>query len=168
MKKYLLIGLGLVIAGAMLVGDGIGIAAYLWPQPVAGAIGKHETKAKAKVPAKLPVARQVFVEIPKFVVTVPSTSDSDAGSAYLQLALSFMTEKKDAAADFDKLIPVIKSEIISDIMSSGMTLANKPMAMKSKIAADSLEAANKVVGESDSKVGPKPFFGCYITDYIIQ
>lgn len=151
----------------MLIGDGFAIAAFLQkrsnPVPAPAA-----SKAARTAPAKPTVSKSVFVEIPKFVVTIPASSTGDGGSVYLQLALSFLTENKRAAEDFSKLIPVIKAGIISDIMSSSMSLSGKPMKLKHKIATDSLDVANSVVMQSDSKIRTRPFFGAYITDFITQ
>jgi len=165
-KKYLLIGFGALTVCIMLIGDGIAISSMLGKSAAAPA--PDSVKNVADKPAKPSVEKDVFVEIPKFVVTIPAAEGGDAGPVYLQLALSFLTDNKDAAADFGKLMPVIKAGIISDIMFSGMRLINQPMAMKSKIATDSLQVANSIVTQSDGKVGSKPFFGAYITDYINQ
>lgn len=163
MKRYILLGVGGLFLCAMLIGDGM--AVELWRQSKVPVVHPQKSSLATTAPT---VAKQIFVDVPKFVVTIPQSQNDGGGTAYLQLAMSFMTTKKLAARDFKKLAPIIKSEIISGIMSSGMTLSDKPVTMKKKISFDSLQIANNVIKDADASLGAKPFFGCYITDYIIQ
>ena len=136
MKKYILIGLGVVLVALMLIGDGLGIAAWLKIGPMGAktaeaAPPKPAGKAAATPakPAGPTVGKALFVEIPQFVVTLPTAPASggtdtladsgDGSSRYLQLSLSFLTEDKEAAADFAKLAPIVKAGVITDIMALG-------------------------------------------------
>lgn len=168
MKKYLLIGLGAVALVAMLVGDGLGIAAFLRTQKESAA---QQAVADTRPPVahdRPTAAKAEFVEIPQFVVTIPAGMGANAGSVYLQLAMSFLTENKRAAADFGKLMPIVKSQIISDVMASGISPTTDAMKLKHMITADSLKVANDTIAQSDDTVGERPFLGAYITTFITQ
>jgi len=165
-KKYLLVALGVIAVSAMLAGDALGVAAFLTVRAQ-----HHHTTKKAeqkKAPSKPTISKALFVQIPQFVVTIPASPDGKGGSVYLQLSMSFLTESKRATEDFSKLIPIIKSGIISHVMSSGMSPDSEPMKMKHKITAQSLALVNSIVSQSDSAVGDKPFLGAYITTFITQ
>lgn len=177
MLKYLLIALGVIVLVTMLVADGLGVMAYLklraLPAATAAPIQGAATGSNAsqKGPQKPTATSALFVEIPQFVVSIPTQADTNtagSGATYLQLSLSFLTEDKHAAEDFGKLIPIIKSGIISDIMSLNMSPATEPVKMKSKIAEDSLQIVNTIVAQSDGTLGKTPFQGAYITSFITQ
>jgi hypothetical protein len=149
---------------------------------------KSAAKPAPKAPPKPTADNANFVEIPQFVVTVPAPAPkasgaavadgSDAGAGdpaasagragYLQLSLSFLTESQRAAKDFGKLMPMIKSAIISDVMSSGLSPNEDPVKMKLQISDYSLQAANTIVSQADSKVGKTPFVGAYVTTFVTQ
>lgn len=175
MLKYLLIAVGVIVFATMLVADGLGVMAYLKVRSLPATAAAHGYTAGAKAPPKGPqkpmATTALFVEIPQFVVSIPTPADTtNTGSAatYLQLSLSFLTEDKHAAADFGKLIPIIKSGIISDIMSLNMSPTADPVKMKSRITEDSLQIVNTIVAQSDGVLGKAPFQGAYITSFITQ
>ncbi|TMV87861.1 flagellar basal body-associated FliL family protein [Thioclava sp. BHET1] len=167
MKKIFLIAIAVLALAAMLVGDGLGILAFLKTQQASVAPQVQSGADRApKAPEKPTAANAQFVELPQFVVTIPT--GADGGSVYLQLAMSFLTEKKQAIADFDKLMPIIKSQIISDVMASGVSPSSDPMKLKHVITTDSLVVANMTVSQSDTALGKAPFLGAYITTFLTQ
>lgn len=152
--------------------------------------GKTAPKPAPKAPPRPTAENANFVEIPQFVVTIPArapksgtptigtptTGAADGANAvqatshpaYLQLSLSFLTESQRAAKDFAKLMPMIKSAIISDVMSSGLSPNGDPVKMKHQISDYSLQAANTIVSQADAKVGKTPFVGAYVTTFVTQ
>lgn len=175
MIKYLLIALGAIVFCMMLVADGLGVVAYLKLRSLPVSTADTGVTSRAKGPPKAPkkptATNAVFVEIPQFVVSIPSPADATNASpaaTYLQLSLSFLTEDKRAAADFGKLIPIIKSGIISDVMSLNMSPNIQPVKMKRRITEDSLQIVNTIVSQSDGAQGKAPFQGAYITSFITQ
>ncbi|WP_295529832.1 flagellar basal body-associated protein FliL [uncultured Thioclava sp.] len=171
MKKYFLIGLGVIVFCTMAVGDGLGVVAFLKERarPAAAATtAPAEAKSAPKPPSKPAAGKALFAEIPKFVVTIPGSQEAGGGSVYLQLSLSFLTEKKQAIDDFNKLMPIIKSAIISDIMASGLSPDSQSAQFRHKITTDSLDLANRTVSQADSDLGRTPFLGAYITTFVIQ
>ncbi|GHD98102.1 hypothetical protein U879_11805 [Defluviimonas sp. 20V17] len=150
------------------------------------AAGKAAAKPTPKAPPRPTAENANFVEIPQFVVTIPARapnagtngnagdanaadgSAATAHPAYLQLSLSFLTESQRAAKDFAKLMPMIKSAIISDVMSSGLSPNGDPVKMKHQISEYSLQAANTIVSQADAKVGKTPFVGAYVTTFVTQ
>lgn len=168
MKKYLLIALGAIVVLALLVGDALAIAAFLSMRTQQQQQQTAKIPEQKKAPSKPTVSKALFVQIPKFVVAVPASPDGKGGSVYLQLSMSFLTESKRATEDFTKLMPIIKSGIISHVMSSGTSPDSAPMKMKHEITTQSLALVNSIVSQSDSAVGDKPFLGAYITTFITQ
>lgn len=181
------VGDGLGVMAFMKLRAASAAASAAQAKTTAKADGKSASKADDTPTA----AESIFVEIPQFVVTIPAPvpakqagngngqdaaqSAGDDGDGvtppapvYLQLSLSFLTKNKQAAADFGKLVPMIKSGIISDIMSSNMSPNTDPVQMKREISDYSLQLANTIVSQADSKVGKTPFVGAYVTSFVTQ
>lgn len=163
MKKYVLVGAGAVLFALMLLGDGYGLARFL--RAPSAPVSKAAVSDHVKV---APLSKRVFVKLPKFVVTIPAPSSGAYGSTYLQIAMSFATSNAQAARDFAKVRPIIKSDLIGKIMESGRELHNRPNQERNQLAMQGLSIVNRVVFQADPKTGPAPFNGGYITSFTIQ
>lgn len=165
MKKPLLIGAGAAIAVMMIAGDGFAIAMWVAShhkrQPEAGA---EVVKARAGKYAG-PV---YFAKLSKFVVSLPHNSDG-GGGGYIQVGFSFSTNNKKAVESFNKLLPIIKADLLADLMRNGPKLAAaQPGRGRKKVVDGTLAIVNNVLRQEDPALRNDLFQGAYLTDFVAQ
>lgn len=162
MKKTLLIGVGVLLGIAMLAGDGL--AAWLVLTRQDGA--QQVAAAKPASPETKPAGPLHFAELDKFVVSL--ATNSEAGATYAQVNLSFSSYNEQAVKTFDDVRPMIKAAVVSSIMAHADKVATGSSEAREIIIADALAAANSIVTQQDPKIGPKPFAGAFLTDFVLQ
>jgi flagellar basal body-associated protein FliL len=162
MMKIILIAIGALLGIAMLAGDGL--AAWLFftrqdglQQPAA--VKPVSPEANSHGPLH-------FAELDKFVVSLAITGET--GPTYVQLNLSFSSYNEDATKTFDDVRPMIKAAVVSSIMAHADKVATGSSDARETIIADALAAANSIVVQQDPKMGPKPFVGAFLTDFVLQ
>lgn len=168
MKKVILIVAASVLIIGMLAGDGL--AGWLWAT-------RHRatniTAAASTVhPVQKPHGTLHFAELGKFVVSLPPASTdanaSASGPSYAQVGLSFASYDEAALKAFKAVQPMIKAAIISSIMAHADKVATGSPAARKEIIADALTATNTIVARQNPKVGPQPFAGAFLTDFLLQ
>lgn len=168
MKKVILIVAASVLILSMLAGDGL--AGWLLLTQHRGA--NVATTAGAVHSVQKPHGTLHFVQLDKFVVTLPpAKADADAnanGPSYAQVGLSFASYDKAALKAFQAVQPMIKAAIISSIMAHADKVATGSSAARKEIIASALTAANTIVTQQNPKVGPQPFAGAFLTDFLLQ
>lgn len=160
--------IALIAVGALfvlaLIGDGAAVALWLrsGQQPAVAKKDKHTASKKASTNEPL-----YFASIKNFVVSLPANSNGD-GPTYVQIGLSFATHDKKAVAEFDHLMPIIKSNLIALAVANASTLESNRAKAAHAIPASALPIVNKVMQQDNAKLGQAPFIGAYLTDLIIQ
>lgn len=160
--KILLIGVGVLLGIAMLAGDGL--AAWLFLTRQDGV--QQVAAAKPASPEAKPPGPLHFAELDKFVVSLATNADS--GATYAQVNLSFSSYNEQAVKAFDDVRPMIKAAVVSSIMAHSDKVATGSSDAREIIIADALAAANSIVVQQDPKIGPKPFVGAFLTDFVLQ
>lgn len=167
MKRTLLIAAAGVLVVIMGAGDALYVTNVIEGRAMAANAGDqgkkvHHQSHRSVRPVK-------FVSMSKFVVTLPGVTDADGGTALLQIGLSFGSHKERAVKDFKSVEPMIRSALITTIMSEAKNLGdNANAAAKHRLSQELLATANKIIGREDGKMGEKSFFGAYITNFIMQ
>jgi flagellar basal body-associated protein FliL len=162
MMKILLIGVGCLLGIAMLAGDGL--AAWLL---LTGQGGTQQLAgAKPTAPEAKPSGPLHFAELDKFVVSLATTNET--GATYAQVNLSFSSYNEQAVKTFDDVRPMIKAAVVSSIMAHADKVATGSSDAREIIIADALAAANSIVAQQDPKIGPRPFAGAFLTDFVLQ
>ena len=162
MMKILLIGVGLLLGIAMLAGDGLAAWLFLTRQDSV----QHVAAAKPTGPEAKPPGPLHFAELDKFVVSLATNAES--GATYAQVNLSFSSYNEQAVKAFDDVRPMIKAAVVSSIMAHSDKVATGSSDAREIIIADALAAANSIVVQQDPKIGPKPFVGAFLTDFVLQ
>ena len=162
-RSIVLIAVGALFVLAVL-GDGAAVALWLGfgHQPSVAGADKHT--ASMKTSKKGPI---YFASIKNFVVSLPGNGDGE-GPRYVEIGLSFATHNKDAIAEFNHLMPIIKSNLIAVAVANAGTLESNHPQTAHTIATSALPVVNKVLRQDDVKLGQEPFIGAYLTDLIIQ
>jgi flagellar basal body-associated protein FliL len=163
MKLIAIIG-AVVIAVLLLAGDGF--AVYLW---LTTRDHTHIDTAKTVKAAEADTTGPLsFATIPKFVVSLPATADT-AGENYIQVGFAFATHNPKAVEAFDKYQPIIKADLILDLMqragdfSSGSSTAKRQTVIKG-----TLDIVNAVIVQEEPALGTTAFQGAYLTDFVAQ
>jgi flagellar basal body-associated protein FliL len=162
MMKTLLIGVGVLLGIAMLAGDGL--AGWLLLTRQDGV--QQPAAAKPASPEAKPPGPLHFAELDKFLVSLATTAES--GATYAQVNLSFSSYNEQAVKTFDDVRPMIKAAVVSSIMAHADKVATGSSEAREIIIADALAAANSIVVQQDPKIGPKPFVGAFLTDFVLQ
>ena len=150
MKKIILfVALGVVVLGA--AGGG-----YAWFTL------SHHKPAKAVVAAPKPI---LFATVANVVVSVPDNS-GDPPSAFVQFAVEFATTDPNAVTAFAGVQPIIKSQIISLLMTETGASLQSP-ANRATLTQNCLKDANEVLAHSASYTAPA-FTAAYITNLVVQ
>jgi len=163
MKKTLLIGVGVLLGIAMLAGDGLAGWLLLTRQD---GVQQLAAAKQAGPEAKPPPGPLHFAELDKFVVSLATNADS--GATYAQVNLSFSSYNEQAVKAFDDVRPMIKAAVVSSIMAHADKVATGSSDAREIIIADALSAANSIVVQQDPKIGPRPFVGAFLTDFVLQ
>ncbi|MEE3501322.1 flagellar basal body-associated FliL family protein [Acidiphilium acidophilum] len=167
MKRTVLIG----AAGVLVVIMGAGDALYLINLVEGRAMAAvTQGSDKASHAAQNKPARPVkFVSLPKFVVTLPGVTDADGGNSLLQIGISFGSHHERSIKDFKAVEPMIRSALITTIMSEANNLGpNADASAKNRLAQQLLATVNKIIHREDGRMGEQSFFGAYITSFIMQ
>ena len=162
MMKTLLIGVGVLLGIGMLAGDGL--AGWLLLTRQDGV--QRPAAAKPVGPEAKPPGPLHFAELDKFVVSLATNAES--GATYAQVNLSFSSYNEQAVKTFDDVRPMIKAAVVSSIMAHSDKVATGSSDAREIIIADALAAANSIVVQQDPKIGPKPFVGAFLTDFVLQ
>lgn len=162
MMKILLIGVGVLLGIAMLAGDGLAAWLFLTRHDAAPEVAA----AKPAAPEAKPPGPLHFAELDKFVVSLATNSES--GASYAQVNLSFSSYNEQAVKAFEDVRPMIKAAVVSSIMAHADKVATGSSDAREIIIADALSAANSIVAQQDPKIGPKPFVGAFLTDFVLQ
>ena len=120
-------------------------------------------------PAKPVVAPQkplVFAAIPDIVVSVAADA-SDPTTSFVQLTLQFATTDPDAVTAFTAVQPIIKSQIISLLMSETVKTLGDP-ATRATLVQNCLKISNNAVNTSGNFTPKAPFTAAYITSFVVQ
>lgn len=167
MKRTLLIGAAGVLVVIMAAGDALYVSNLIEGRAMAASTQDH---GKPVHPRDNRNASPVkFIKMSKFVVTLPGVTDSSGGNALLQIGLSFGSHHERAIKDFKAIEPMIKSALITEIMSEAKDLGNDADATsKNPLAAKLLATVNNIIGHEDGNMGNHGFFGAYITSFIMQ
>jgi flagellar basal body-associated protein FliL len=162
MTKILLIVACGLVGTAMLAGDGLAA----WLLLTQSRSGHSALAARVARPVERAHGVLHFAALDKFVVTLPGAG-GDAPS-YAQVGLSFSSYDQTALKAFDDVRPMIKAAVIATIMAhAGKVVTGSPGA-RQMIIAEALAAANSIVAQQDPKVGPQPFVGAFLTDFLLQ
>jgi flagellar basal body-associated protein FliL len=162
MMKTLLIGVGVLLGIGMLAGDGLAGWLLLTRQDDV----QHTVATKPAGPEAKPPGPLHFAELDKFVVSLATNAES--GATYAQVNLSFSSYNEQAVKTFDDVRPMIKAAVVSSIMAHSDKVATGSSDAREIIIADALAAANSIVVQQDPKIGPKPFVGAFLTDFVLQ
>jgi flagellar basal body-associated protein FliL len=167
MKRTLLIVAAGVLVAIMGIGDALYVTNLIEGRAMAGSTQDHDKASRAvQIRPNRPVK---FVSLPKFVVTLPGVTDADGGNSLLQIGMSFGSHNERAIKDFKAVAPMVRSALITTIMSEAKNLgANADAAAKQRLAQQLLATVNKIINREDGKMGEQSFFGAYITSFIMQ
>ncbi|HQT45958.1 MAG: hypothetical protein B7X08_02090 [Acidocella sp. 20-63-7] len=154
MNKIIVLGgvAALLVAG---IGGTVGVMEFM----------PHHPAANAK-PKAAPVKPIVFAQLPSIVINAPADS-SDPTSAMVQLDLQFATRDPNALTAFTALQPIIKSEIISLLMSQTVKSLKDPDA-RNTLTQNCVNIANSVLTHSANYTPANPFTAAYITNLVVQ
>jgi flagellar basal body-associated protein FliL len=163
MKLVAIIG-AVVIAVLLLIGDGF--AVYLWLTTRGHAhIDVAKTVKADQTDTTGPLS---FATIPKFVVSLPATADTP-GDSYIQLGFAFATHDPKAVDAFDKYQPIIKADLILDLMQrSGDFSSGSSTAKRQNVIKGTLDIVNAVIHQEEPALGTAAFQGAYLTDFVAQ
>lgn len=164
MKKMILIVAASVLVIGMLAGDGLAGWLFLTRHARATVVAAAQPGHRVQIPH----GALHFVELDKFVVSLPPADASGNGPSYAQVGLSFASYNKAALKAFQGVQPMIKAAIISSIMAHADKVATGSPAARKEIIASALTAANTIVAQQDPKIGPQPFAGAFLTDFLLQ
>ncbi len=152
MKKIILIA----VVTAVMLGGGIGGAFYY--------LSMHRTATAAhKPPPPKPI---YFAQLADIVITVPADTD-DSTSTYVQITLQFSSFDPNAVTDFNNLEPIIKSQIITLLMTKTAKSLMDPSS-HDDLTKTCLAIANQVLNKSANYTPPNPFTAGYITNLVEQ
>lgn len=167
MKRTLLIAAAGVLVVIMGAGDALYVANLIEGRDMAASTqDRNKTSDSGQNRTARPVK---FVSLPKFVVTLPGVTDSDGGNSLLQIGMSFGSHNERSIKDFKAVEPMVRSALITTIMSEAKNLrANADAAAKQRLAQQLLATVNKIIHREDGKMGEQSFFGAYITSFIMQ
>jgi len=149
----------LVLAGIGLgAGATFGVMRLLTPSATAAAAAPAPTPVKAR-----PI---FFSDLPGIVVSIPPQPNTPSTS-YVDIDMQFATYDAKALENFNAVLPIIKADIISLLMSqtSGEL---QDQAVRAKVIASCLEIANNVLKQNGMANGAPPFNAAYITNLVIQ
>jgi flagellar basal body-associated protein FliL len=152
MKKIILIA----VVAIVLLGGGIGGAFFYLS-------AHHEIEAHKPPPPPKPI---YFAQLADLVVTVPADT-GDSTSAYVQITLQFSSLDPDAVTDFGNLQPIVKSQIISLLMTKTAKSLMDP-STHDDLTKTCLGIANQVLNKSADYTPPNPFTAAYITNLVEQ
>lgn len=173
MRKIALYVAAAVAVVVMLIGDGIGIAAFLAhskdAHPASHVAQKSENEAGHAPDHKQATRHEGtphFVMLKKFVITLPHSKGG--GQDYLQLAINFMTFDRKAIKIFKQYKPAVESAVTSSVMDQSGYFRAHPTKARQRLKKQALMIANRLVSQADGKLGKSPFAGAYVTDYVLQ
>jgi flagellar basal body-associated protein FliL len=152
-KMILFGGIGAVL---LLAGGGGGYAYYTL---------SYRPGIQAKPVAVLPKPL-VFASIPDIVVSV-AADNTDPTTSFVQLTLQFATTNPDALNSFAAVQPIIKSQIISLLMSETVKSLSDP-AIRATLVQNCLKISNTAVNISGNFTPKAPFTTGYITSFVVQ
>ena len=152
MKKIILIAVVTVV----LLGGGIGGTFFY--------LSTHHAATAHKLPP--PPKPIYFAQLADLVVTVPADT-GDSTSTYVQITLQFSSFDPNAVTDFSNLQPIIKSQIISLLMSETVKTLGDP-ATRATLVQNCLKISNNAVNTSGNFTPKAPFTAAYITSFVVQ
>lgn len=156
MKKIIVIGgavAALLVAG---IGGTVGVMEFMPHHPAANA-------APAPPPPPKPI---VFAQLAGIIINAPADT-SDPTSAMVQLDLQFATLDPNALTAFTALEPIIKSEIITLLMSQTVKSLQDPNA-RNALTQNCVNIVNGVLTHSANYTPANPFTAAYITNLVVQ
>ena len=153
--KWLVIGLGIVL----LVGLSVGTSIYAPADKTAESGGDAKPKVE-KSKHKEPKIAIYYKFDPPFVVNI----QGQASSRFLQLTLEAMTYDQEVTTEIDKLMPVIRNNIL--LLLSSLTYEQvASLEGKQKLREDILKEIQNVLKDKIGKPGVEEV---YLTSIVMQ
>lgn len=149
----------LILAGAAVIVIGGGAGGALWKL----GIFPHHAAAKPLVAPPKPI---LFASLSDVVVSVPDDA-GDPPSSFVQFGVQFSTYDEKALTSFAAVQPIIKSDIISLLMTETGKSLEDP-ATRATLAKDCLDISNNVLARNANYTPAKPFNAAYITNLVVQ
>jgi flagellar basal body-associated protein FliL len=153
----------ILVTGAVVIvlGGGAGGALFMM-----GILPPHTANSASAKPKVMPPKPIYFAELADVVVSVPADSD-DSSSSFVQFAVQFSTYDQNALTTFGELQPIIKSEIISLLMTeTGKSLTDP--ATRAALTKNCLTISNTVLTHNANYAPANPFTAAYITNLVVQ
>jgi flagellar basal body-associated protein FliL len=153
MKKLLV---PIIVVVTLLLGGGGTFAVMHFMAPASG-------PAKPVIVPPKPI---LFAATSDIVVTIPPDTGQPP-STYVQLTIEFATHDDKAPPAFDTLEPIIKADIINQMLSETST-GLQTQATRDDLVKKCLGIANAEMDKNANYTPPDPFFAAYITNLVIQ
>jgi len=107
-----------------------------------------------------------FAEIAGILVNVPADT-GDPAASMVQLDIQFATTDPNAVNEFNQLQPIIKSDLITLLMSQTVKTLQDPTA-RATLTQSATGIVNNVLTQSASYTPANPFTAAYITNLVVQ